>query len=272
MRFLKTKVSFIIILAVLAVAWAVGTSILTELLGLKGLVIGMGVAFFLLLFLVLETHERIRDVRYEQHNHDRQLQSVLNLHAMLKLEAPLPTMRLAALSPDTAVEYLTLIRDRKPQTVVELGSGVSTLIASMLLQEQGSGRVIALDHDADWLELTRQMLVRHKADKAADLRHAPLVPVQGAALPWYDPKQLEGVDKIDLLLVDGPPDYGDVGARQPGLNLLLPKLADNAVIVVDDCRRPKWYNWVKQWAKDNNFDLVEPFANEKTTLFLYRKG
>lgn len=272
MRFLKTKGSFIVILAVLAIAWGVGTAVLTERFGLQGLVIGMSVALFMLLFLVLETHERMRDVRYEQRNHDRQLQSVLNLHAMLKLESPLPTMRLAALSPDTAVEYLTLIRDRKPETIVELGSGVSTLIASMLLQEQGSGRVFALDHDADWLELTRQMLIRHKADRFADLRHARLVPVEGASQPWYDPKQLEGIDKIDLLLVDGPPDYGDVGARQPGLSLLLPKLSKNAVIVVDDCRRPKWYKWVKQWAAQNNFDLVEPFGNEKTTLFLYRKG
>ena len=272
MRFLKTRILFFVILAIVAAAWGFGTLATMDRMGSEGLVIGLSVALFLILSLAMEIHERVRDIRLEQRDHDRQLQSVLNLHAMLNLESPLPTMRLAALSPDAAVDYLTLIKDRKPQTIVELGSGVSTLIASMLLKEQGSGRVYALDHDADWLELTRQMLVRHNADANADLRHAPLVPVQGATEPWYDPKALEGIGEIDLLLVDGPPDYRDRGSRQPGLSLMLPKLSSNAVIVVDDCRRPRWYKWVKNWASENGFDLVEPFASEKTTLFLYRKG
>lgn len=272
MRFLQIPRTWIAALVALTVVWFGLTVFLYTGWGTIGMVAGFALGLFALLFVALEVQARVMQVHREQTHHDRQLQSVLNLHAVLKPDAPLPTMRLAALAPDTGVEYMNLILRHKPATIVELGSGVSTLIAALLLKRQGSGRVIALDHDKEWLKLTRRMLADHGVEEWADLRYAPLVPVQGSGWPWYNPEALADVQDIDLLLVDGPPDYKDEGTRRPGLFLLEEKLTDQAHVVVDDCIRPNWYKWTVQWAGEKGFTVEEPFHNEKRSLLLHRKG
>ena len=271
MRHTKTSTVQLVVLGILVVIYMLLAWWLSTTFGGVGRIIATGIALFGVLFLQLEVFNRVRNIRWEQFYHDRQLQAVLNLHTVLKPKAPLPIMRLATLGPDMAIEYLNLIRSRQPKTIVELGSGVSTVIAAILLKEQGGGKVIALDHDKEWLEHTREILERHGVSEYADLRYAPLVPVEGANHPWYDPQALAGVDQVDLLLIDGPPDYKDEGRRQPGLTYLTAKLSSEAVVIADDCDRKKWRNFTMQWSRENGFSTYEPYSNESESLILTRK-
>ena len=61
---------------------------------------------------------------------------------------PLPFGGSWALTPDAAAILAREIAIRRPNIIVELGSGVSTLMVGRLLQQMGCGHLISLDHDA----------------------------------------------------------------------------------------------------------------------------
>ena len=103
------------------------------------------------------------------------------------------------------------------------------------------------------------------------MRIAPLEPVTigDQAIPWYDLVALEEVSRIDVLLVDGPPDHYGLGvARRPGLELLRERLSEDAVILADDCASGLWGRWVRAWAEKHDFAIEAPYLNEKGALIL----
>ena len=73
----------------------------------------------------------------------------------------------------------------------------------------------------------------------AEVRHAPLKRgmIGDAEWYWYDPEQLEGIDDIDLLLVDGPPGMIQKNSRWPALPLLFDRLKpeDRAIQRCESC-------------------------------------
>src|SRR5690606_6944595 len=100
----------------------------------------------------------------------------------------------------------------RPRTVVELGSGVSTLLTSYALESIGDSEahLYSLDHEAQFAGITRSNLAAHGLAGRATVLDAPLVETQagGETRQWYDIAELEsalGARKIDLLVVDGPP-------------------------------------------------------------------
>ena len=123
-----------------------------------------------------------------------------------------------------------VVEKRRPKTIVELGSGMSTLWLAYALESLGEGRVIALDHDE-----------HHFAETVAEVRHAPLgdAGLPDHDTPWYTTSAFEDLDAVDLLLVDGPPQATGKSARYPDMPAFLPKLAAGAFVILDDIdRRP----------------------------------
>jgi predicted O-methyltransferase YrrM len=184
----------------------------------------------------------------------RQLEAMLNLHAMIKVAAPLPPSRGWAASPDLLLAYVGEILSHKPDLVVECGSGLSTLWAALALETiGGQGRVVALEHDAAYGEQTRVTLARHGVAHRADVRHAPIGEVElpgGRAQPWYDLAAAADLDGIGVLLVDGP--IGALGpqARYPAMPLLRDRMAAGAVVILDDASRPEEQEVLKHWLAD----------------------
>jgi predicted O-methyltransferase YrrM len=122
------------------------------------------------------------------------------------------------------------------ETIVECGSGVSTVVLARLLRARGCGSLVALEHDEGWAARVTELLHAEGLDHVARVVHAPL----GGTPPWYDRAALDGLPQaIDLLIVDGPPaDKPGMGlARAPALALLDPRLADGATVVLDDLDR-----------------------------------
>jgi predicted O-methyltransferase YrrM len=169
----------------------------------------------------------------------RQLEAMIDLRALLGARAPLPALRGWALSPDALRLVIGEVFARQPQLIVECGSGSSSVWLGYAVQRLGTGRVVALEHDERFLTLSRDLLRAHGLDDVVEVRHAPLVPWDGRtdAPPWYDVRAVADLDKIGLLLVDGPPGTVDGAARYPALPVLLPKCVDDVLVVLDDTIR-----------------------------------
>jgi predicted O-methyltransferase YrrM len=168
------------------------------------------------------------------------------------------------------LEYIRLIKEIRLKLILELGGGSSSLIAGYQLKLNGEGRLIAIDHEKKWGEITEGNLLRHGLADVAEVRIAPLkaIELNGREYNWYDLKEFEDIVSIDILLIDGPPDTSDGGLRYPGLELLYRRLSHGGVILIDDCVMPRWNKQVLDWAKERGFEVESFYLNEKNTLLL----
>lgn len=183
------------------------------------------------------------DVAQNEHQ-----QALLFINSTLDLRAPLPMLTRWAASPQLVCTLIELVREHEPTTVVEIGSGSSTLAMGYAIEEVGQGRVIALDHLAEYAEETKERIHRHHLGEWAEVRHAPLVDVDidGETWPWYDLSVL-GESSIDLLFVDGPPHKTRPMARYPAVPMLASRLSNTAIVVLDDAHRSDEQAIAEQW-------------------------
>lgn len=138
------------------------------------------------------------------------------------------------------------------RTIVECGSGRSTILIARRLAELGEGGVHSLEHDPNWANSTRSHL-EQEGLRRAHVIIAPLEPhpLAGPA-GWYRLAAVADLPPaIDLLLIDGPP-AGEPGlqrSRHPALAELGGLLAPGATIVVDDAWRPGETDALDLWTR-----------------------
>lgn len=178
-----------------------------------------------------------------------QLQALSALENKLGLPQALPPMRGWAGSPDFLLTVADAVLRRKPATVVECSSGVSTLVAARCLQLNGAGHVYSLEHDKAYAGKTAQMLKQYGVDEWATVLYAPLISKDNT-FTWYDDSVLPSdIRPIELLVVDGPPHHTAPLARLPAIPRLLSRMADKAVVILDDAAREEEQEIVKQWTQ-----------------------
>jgi hypothetical protein len=180
-------------------------------------------------------------------------------HALLALygtpaASPLPWSQWA-LTPEAILDIVTELRRPGRDVVVECGSGLSTLVIAAHLAARGHGHVYAIEHDLEWHALVSTLLKEHGADRVATLVHAPLTPVDisGRRWCWYSLAaltQLEKLDRIGLLLVDGPPGSVAPLARYPALPYFWTKLDEQSLVVLDDGDRADERAIVARWSAE----------------------
>lgn len=139
------------------------------------------------------------------------------------------------------------ILEHRPQMVVELGAGASTLVVAQSMKIAGSGgRLVSFDQHGDFVGAVRNWLEDH--DLKADVRHAPLVAHGGLwSGLWYD---LVGVpDRIDLLLIDGPPWALGPTIRE-GAARLFSRISVGGIVMLDDAARPGERLVARHWRRD----------------------
>jgi hypothetical protein len=156
-----------------------------------------------------------------------------------------------AMDAPYAENVLTQV-DRGARSIVELGSGHSTvLIAERLEARGGEGRVVALDHMETYAARTREWIRERGLEHRATVVHAPIADVEldGELRPWYSVEAATGElpERIDLLLVDGPPGRLGPEARWPALPVLEDRLAAGAVILMDDGDRAEETRVAMRW-------------------------
>jgi predicted O-methyltransferase YrrM len=190
----------------------------------------------------------------------RQLEALQNLSAVLPASDVLPATRGWAASPDLLMVLVDLVIADRPSTVVECGSGASTLWLALAMRRFGiDGRIIAFDHDPVFGGKTRALLARHDVRDLAEVRDAPLesYSLDGETYSWYARGAWEDLAGIDLLFVDGPPAATGHQARYPALPLLSGSLSPVATAVLDDLVVPDMQDVLRRW-----LDAYPDFSSE----------
>lgn len=235
------------------------------------------VALVFLIALGMEFYYRIKKfqkdfARRAKYNY-QQIEAYSSFTPFLNLKRPLPSMRGAAISPDAAKIIVDLVLDKKSKTVIEFGSGVSTIIVSYLLKNFGAGKIISLDHNKEYVRVTRDNLYQHGVAEFAKVIYASLEinEFNKKKYKWYRKDFLQELDKVDLVIVDGPPRRVGKLARYPALPVLYEKLNDGASIIIDDAKRQSIQKMIKLWLEEyKDFDF-EYFDTEKGTVILTKK-
>lgn len=179
--------------------------------------------------------------------------------------APDTLPNLGSWKADTAL--LTMLADHvlsaRPQTIVELGVGATSLVLARCLQMNGRGRLISFDQHEDFVVATSRWL--EESGLSADLRTAPLGPSPGGWPGlWY---QLSGLpERIDLLVIDGPPWTIHPYVRGAAESLF-DRIPPGGVVMLDDGARPGERviaaRWRKHWP---DFEFRLETSGAKGTL------
>ena len=200
-----------------------------------------------------------------------QMEAMQSLYAIFKFNTPLPATRKMAASPDFLKLVVETILTEKPKLVVELGSGISTILAGKALEKNGDGDLISIDNDDKYAELTRKKICLEKLSDITKVVTAELKmhPINGQNYMWYEPSFVKEIKQnIDLLIIDGPPRIINKNARFPAIPLLKEYFTDDTVILLDDGRRKDEQNTVKLWLKELDKFNVDYFNTEKGTFKL----
>ena len=188
----------------------------------------------------------------------RQTEAFTQLTNLLDFKAAIPATRSWAASPDLLLTISEIVKKNRPGLVVELGSGISTLVAA----KSGARKIISIDNSDAWGAKTVALLKEHKV-RGVDVRIAPLRPYANGS-EWYDLDAIKDLKKIDLLIVDGPPGSKNPEARYPALQQFKDKLSPAAIVVIDDVNR------------EGERKLAEDFAkalpNHELTILDHEKG
>lgn len=157
-----------------------------------------------------------------------------------------------AITPSTLLAVIDDIYARPgPVTILECGSGSSTLFFALALAERGhGGLVVSLESDAAFAEETRTHLRSHGVDGIATVVDAPLVNQvleSGEERLWYDLSGLPELGKIDILFVDGPVGGTSRQARYPAYPVFASRLSSGALLVLDDTDRPDEKQILRRW-------------------------
>jgi hypothetical protein len=203
-----------------------------------------------------------------------QLEALDAIYRDLKLGQSLPPTRGWAASPDFLHRIVAHTLGAKPGTIMECGSGVSTVVLARCAQLNGHGHVYSLEHDGDYAQRTRASLASHGLSAHATVLHAPLTKqsIAGTDLVWYDASQWDFANGIDLLVVDGPPGSDGHLARYPCGPALFSRLSSQGTVYLDDASRPEEQAAVHRWLQECPRLRMETAPCEKGCTILRNTG
>jgi len=157
--------------------------------------------------------------------------------------------------------FLSLIADvcfeNKPQTIIEAGSGISTVLCAACLREIGCGKVISLEHDEQYAKRTANWIASNHLNDWADVYVTPLrhYDINGNGYLWYDfEAATHRVDVVDMFVVDGPPGRIHRLIRYPCLPLFADKITTKTIVIMDDAQRSDEQEIIRRW--NNEFQLT----------------
>ena len=217
---------------------------------------------------------KLRRLRSMVRRQERHVWETHNVFRVLEGGAPLPLPGGWAASTDLLGELIRAIAARRPQRLVELGSGVSTLVIAAALRNNGAGRLISIDAEEAFAAQTREQLLHQDLGDWVELRIAALTEMkcEGIARPWYDTRMLSDLTDVDLLLIDGPPTALRADMLYPSLPFFWSRLAPGAIVLLDDAARPAERAMAAAWERQFPAASYEYLHLEKGALRITRSG
>lgn len=185
------------------------------------------------------------------------LSEVQALHQLFDRFSPqvtLPAVAGWALNPSGLLALSDLVQASERGVALECGSGTSTLWLAYAVKRKGRGKVVALEHDGEYAEQTRQLLRDHQLSEYVEVVSAPLVDTETSrgVFKWYDvdPRELDLGGLVEVVLIDGPPGTTGPHSRYPAAPMLSEILADGAKILFDDTNREEEREVLDFWIED----------------------
>lgn len=155
---------------------------------------------------------------------------------------------------------------RDSRSVVEFGSGTSTL---RLARDLPNATVVSIESDAHFHDELRERLAVHDPAGRVQLRAMQLRWQVHAGSLYLSYAASRFPDKIDSVLVDGPPQWTRRG-REACLYQVFSALRVGGRIYLDDCRRPEEQrilaNWQRSFAGSVKLVRVEPVGHHVAVL------
>ena len=228
----------------------------------------------LLLVFLIEQRYTLSKIIWLTEQNSNQMAAMQALYSIFKFKAPLPSTRKMAASPDFLKLLVDTILTEKPKLVVELGSGISTILTGKAIEKNGNGKLISVENDDKYAELTRRNVSLEKLSDIAKVVTAELKlqTINGQNYMWYDHSFKNEINQsIDLLIVDGPPKILNKNARYPALPLLKDHFSDNIIILIDDGKRKDDSNTVNRWISEWCHFESEFITTEKGAYILRKR-
>jgi Methyltransferase domain len=188
---------------------------------------------------------------------------------MAKLTASLP-IGAWAIDAEAIDRLVELVRAERPGSIVEFGSGTSTVVLASLLAElhKNGPRLVSFEQDPAWAEHSRAALAERGLDQMATVIQLPLGESTNGP-PGY--VLTEAATKLlrrfapRLILVDGP--TLDSGASRLGtLDLVAPYLREDATVLLDDALRDAELCIAAAWERRDDVTLHGIRATPKGLL------
>jgi predicted O-methyltransferase YrrM len=247
-----------------------------EIIVLLVLGIAFGGGFFLLGRRINGLRDAIEHATKENRgladNVIRQIEALDIVRRELDLSGGLPLSRGWAASPDLLLEITRYARNHPPQTMLECGAGLSTVVLAAIARKNGTGHVYSLENDPAYAAQVRRDLSRVGLDAWASVIDAPLdkFAIGDQSWRWYTTATLPNA--IDLLLVDGPPGGLAELARYPAGPLLFPRLSATGIVFCDDSRRTDEQAVIRRWLSEFPNLMAEYLDCEKGCAVLRREA
>tara|TARA_B110000285_G_scaffold199677_1_gene232996 strand:- start:40 stop:579 length:540 start_codon:yes stop_codon:yes gene_type:complete len=154
-------------------------------------------------------------------------------------------------SSDYAHALLTNVIGKKG-SIIDVGSGISTILMGYALKKNSDGKVIALEHDEEYYTKTVELIKEHQLEKWCKVYYAPLITyrINDEDWLWYDISKVVFPDDVVLISADGPPGITQYIARYPALPLLKEYINKKTVVMLDDGDREEEKEIALRWSKE----------------------
>jgi predicted O-methyltransferase YrrM len=162
-----------------------------------------------------------------------------------------------SISPDAACALIQELYLKKPSTVIECGSGDSTIIIASCLRKIGNGQIISFEHDELWAKKSISLINSLNLQDICKVIYAPLsnIEVDDSNWSWYSNFENSiKSEKIDMLFIDGPPSQkkNNEAPRYPAVPLCYSRFNDGAIVILDDAKRKGEKSYLETWKKKYN--------------------
>jgi hypothetical protein len=148
-------------------------------------------------------------------------------------------------------------------TIIEFGSGVSTIIIGRMIKKNKLGAtILSIEHNQEWAAVLKKWLQAEQLDDIVSVVVAPLkqchLAVNGN--DWYDLEPLDQATKnknFDMVIIDGPPAWekSKSMARYPALPYIKEKLSGSYAVYLDDANREGEQSIIELWKKKYSIEF-----------------
>lgn len=199
------------------------------------------------------------------------IEALLSIHQLFTFRQPLPVMSDWAIASDYGYVLVQQILQKPEGDILDIGSGITTLLAGYAVEKRGHGKVISLEHDEAYFNVTQQLIRHHKLEHVVELHYCPLVEhtIQGEKRLWYDVSAVKNLAAVNLISVDGPPEKTQSLARYPMAPVILPQVSAEVTILLDDSARPDEKRIAERWK--NEYALNTEYVNLAKGLYIFNR-